>query len=376
MTSLSKLCKVIFLVIFCAAVFSGCMNTQHLKDLVIVEGMGIDEKNNEIELNIQTLNFQINSSSELPSGNMTTITSASGDMITDSISNLSQKLSKRLFFGQNKLIVIGNEIAKNNLDENIDYFLRSSDSRSDVAVCIAEDEAKSVIESEENDSSVPAENILYLIKDNEELGMSVYVTAGDILNLYTDETSDIYMPVISAEKDSVKSSGIGLFSGSRLVYTTDDDETMGFLLINGKVKSATVGTQDSELGEIGIKITDAKTKNSVSIVDGTVVFNVEIKADMSVDEIQNGLTTDLSADDMEKIRILAEEKVKELCKKAFYACRDNNSDSLRVGDYLAKDSPVSYELLSDNWDYYFTTVQCSVNADIMLKKISENTELN
>lgn len=97
MTSLSKLCKVIFLVIFCAAVFSGCMNTQHLKDLVIVEGMGIDEKNNEIELNIQTLNFQINSSSELPSGNMTTITSASGDMITDSISNLSQKLSKRLF---------------------------------------------------------------------------------------------------------------------------------------------------------------------------------------------------------------------------------------------------------------------------------------
>ena len=65
----------------------------------------------------------------------------------------------------------------------------------------------------------------------------------------------------------------------------------------------------------------------------------------------------------------------ELINSLLTACQEHDSDSIRVGEYLAKDSPESYELLSDDWNKYFKTVSFSVKSDINLKKISDNTQI-
>ncbi|MCD7797387.1 MAG: hypothetical protein LUG95_07290 [Clostridiales bacterium] len=86
------------------------------------------------------------------------------------------------------------------MEKNLDYFFRSSDSRNDVAVCVSSSSAKDILESTENDSAVPCENILYLLENNEISGLSVLVTTGELMNLYADRTSDIYMPVLEKKQ--------------------------------------------------------------------------------------------------------------------------------------------------------------------------------
>lgn len=373
---MQKCFKIIALALVLCTLFSGCTTSRHLKDLVIVEGMGIDKEGNEISLMIQTLNVGINNASQTPQGNMTVNTEKSGVTVTQAITNLSKALSKRIFFGQNKLIVIGRELAEENFADNLDYFMRSADSRSDVAVCISDAQAKEILKSKENDASVPCENILYLINNNEKSGLCALASTALVINLYADKTSDIYIPVVQKkEKESVSTKGIGLFSDDKLVYTTNDDETTGFVLITDKANDVSVEAYVEKLGRTGVKISNIKCKKAAYIVNGRVVFDVNIKADMIVDEIENGVTGKITEQDSQKICESVEKRIVQLCEKAYYACRDNKSDSLRVGEYLAANDTASYNRMSDNWTDEFVKSQIKVQVKIELKKLSDNTQV-
>lgn len=370
--------KIVVVIALVASLFFSGINSRHLKDLVIVEGMAIDKKDEKINLVIQTLNVGISNGAQIPEGNMTINTEKEAQSIPMAIANMSKTLSKRVFFGQNKLIIVGRELAESNFSDYLDYFLRSADARADLAVCISTDKAKDVIESKENDVAVPCENMLYLIENNKKMGLSTSVTTNDLLNMYADKTTDMYLPVLEKsekEDESVTTNGIGLFDDDKLVYITDDEETTGFVLLTTKVEDIAIEAEDEELGVIDVKLSNVKCKKSISVVNGDVFFNVKLKASMIIDDIENGVTSTIDENSMNKISSLIQNRIEYLCNKAFVACQQNNSDSLRIGELLAKDSPSSYELLSDDWKQYFSTVKMNIESDVKLKKISDNTQM-
>lgn len=376
--NLLKSFKVIACVVLIAAMLSGCMNTVHLKDLLIVEGMGIETKDDKINVIIQTLKLGAASSTEPPEGNRTYNTEEDGDTIVDAVSNLTQSVSKKLFFGQNKIIVFSREIAEANFKENLDYFLRSPDSRIDVAVCIADKSSKDIIESKENDAGVPCENMVYLLKNGQDAGVSAYVSVSELLNMASDKTSDIYLPILKKEKEknNVETNGIGLFSNDRLVDVTNDDETMGFLMLSGKIKECMIEFNDEQIGRVGVRISSPKIKKRIDIVDGNINFIVDIDCQIMIDEIEKGIITKLTEQNLESICSKAGGEIKRLCTDGFNACRENNSDALRIGEYLAKDSPESYNKVADEWDTYFKTVNMYISANAHMKKITDNSQLN
>lgn len=375
--SLSKSFKIVLCIILIAGMLSGCMNSVHLKDLLVVEGMGVETKDDKVNIIIQTLKLGAAAGDETPQGNRTYNTEGDGETIVDAIAGLSKSVSKKLFFGHNKLIVFSRDIAESDFKEKLDYFLRSSDSRIDVAVCISDKGAKEIIESKENDSGIPCENMVYLLKNGQDAGLSAYVTVSDLLNMSSDKTSDVYLPVVEKKQDgdNIETKGLGLFNKEKLVYVTNDDETLGFNFISDKIKICTVEFKDEELGGISLKISAPKVKKNIEIVDGNIVFNVDIKAHLMIDEIEKGIITSLDEKKLKKICSDADREIERLCRAAFSACQENGSDALRVGEYLAKDSPKSYDKLCDEWDKYFKTVRLSVNVNTDLKKISDNTQL-
>ena len=376
--SLSKSFKIIVSVVLMGVMLSGCMKTVHLKDLVVVEGFGIDSREDKVGITVQTLNTATVTNGESPKGNITLNTDDKGDTIVDAVAMLSKKFSKNLFFGQNKIIVFGREVSETDFEKDLDYFLRSSDSRPDVAVCLSDSTAKEILESKENDAHIPSENIVSLLKTGQDSGVGAYVLTNELLNMYSDKTTDIYLPVIKKEKDSdsVQLKGIGLFNKNRLVYVTDDEETMGFLFISGKIKDCTVQLIDRELGHVGVDVSHMKIKRSVKIIDGNVNFQVSVTARLMIDEVEKGIITSLDEEKIKRICTGTENEITRLCQKAFAACVDNNSDALRVGEYLAKDSHKSYDKLSDEWDTYFKTVKPLISVNTQIKKISDNTQLD
>ncbi len=370
-----KMFKIIVCIALICSVFSGCMHQTNLKNLIVIEGVGID--NDGVQLTVQSLNPGKSTGVEKPEGNMTINTVEKGTTIVEAISNLNKAMSKELFFGHNKIIVFSREICETDLNNKLDYFLRSSDARADVAVCMADGDAKKVLENSEDGAHVPVENMVYLIGNGQKMGTSIYITTNDLLNLYADKTTDMYLPVLKerADQDNVELSGIAIFSNDKLSYILDEEETLGFMLMSGKIKNCYLEIHDEDLGNIGIEVIPTKIKKKVDIVDGGVVFKVDVKGHLMINEVEKGIANVLKEEHLKMICSKAEEKISYLCSRAFSACQEHDSDSIRVGEYLAKDSPESYELLSDDWNKYFKTVSFSVKSDINLKKISDNTQI-
>lgn len=375
--NLSKCIKIFFSLFLCFLLFTGCTGSRHLKDLFIVEGLGIDYYDNNLSVTLQGLKVNVSNASDTPLGNMVVNTSASGTTVSYAINNIAKAVSKRAFFGHNKIIVLSKELAQNDIKNYIDYFLRSEDSRADVAICVSKEKAKFILESKENDANVPSENILFLINNNEETGQSILVNENEFLMLYEDKCSDIYLPVIERKDDesTVKSAGIALFSDNRLAYITNDIETKGFVILNNKAKDVLIQISDKKFGKIDVKLSNIKCKKSASIVENKVYFNVEINADIILGEIEKGAQNKLSKKDNKRLCALVEKACNEMISKTYNACIYAKSNALRIGKFIARDCPEYYEKHLSDINGDFQKAELNVNSYINLEKISDNSQL-
>ena len=371
--NLSKCIKIFFSLFLCFLLFTGCTGSRHLKDLFIVEGLGIDYYDNNLSVTLQGLKVNVSNASDTPLGNMVVNTSASGTTVSNAINNIAKAVSKRAFFGHNKIIVLSKELAQNDIKNYIDYFLRSEDSRADVAICVSNEKAKFILESKENDANVPSENILFLINNNEETGQSILVNENEFLMLYEDKYSDIYLPVIERKDDesTVKSAGIALFSDNRLAYITNDIETKGFVILNNKAKDVLIQISDEKFGKIDVKLSNIKCKKSASIVENKAYFNVEINADIILGEIEKGTQNKLSKKDNKRLCALVEKACNEMISETYNACIYAKSNALRIGKFIARDCPEYYEKHLSDSNGGFQEAELNVNSYINLEKISD-----
>ena len=362
---------------FCAALvcllLTGCQERENLKDLSVVEGIGIDYVNGQVGITAQTLNLmKEGTGSEALSGNMTMVSSGQADNISSAVENISHRLSKKLYFAQNRIVVFGMDYAENHLKESFDYLLRSANSRPDVFVCISSGEAKDIIEIEEPNSLVPAQTISDLLEEGEKRGTSVTVTVNELLNYYTDKTTDIYLPVVESGSEGAFATGIAVFNSDRLVRVLKGDECTGFMILSGKIKEGIIIFNDDNFGRVTAEITKEKTKARACYENGKVVLKADIKADIILDEVENGMQNSISKEDAHQIALSAERKLQQLCEAAFKACTESSSDCLRIGEMLAKYDPSAYKMLSES-KAYLSDCTLEINASCDLKKISDNS---
>ena len=326
-----------------------------------------------VGLTAQTLNLMKEGTGpEALSGNMTMVSSGQADNISSAVENISHRLSKKLYFAQNRIVVFGMDYAENHLKESFDYLLRSANSRPDVFVCISSGEAKDIIEIEEPNSLVPAQTISDLLEEGEKRGTSVTVTVNELLNYYTDKTTDIYLPVVEAGSEGAFATGIAVFNSDRLVRVLKDDECTGFMILSGKIKEGIIIFNDDGFGRVTAEITKEKTKAKACYENGKVVLKADIKADIILDEVENGMQNSISKEDAHQIALSAERKLQQLCEAAFKACTESSSDCLRKGEKLAKYDPSAYKMLSES-KAYLSNCTLEINASCDLKKISDNS---
>lgn len=360
-----------------ASLFCGCTQRKNLKDLSVVEGMGIDFDGEYVVITVQGLNLaKEGSGAEALSGNVTMNTTGKGKNITSAIENASESLSKTLFFGQNRILVFGMDMAKDYMDKSLDYLLRSASSRADVSVCISEDEALKIMESTENDSLVPAQTISQLLDTEEKNGLGIDISVYELLNLYTDKTSDIYFPVVRAGEKNVSISSIAIYDDDNIVSFLDKTQTRGFLFLKNKITTGMLVVNSEEFGEIGVGIIDTRTRAKVKSEGGKIIYSVKIKSNLVLDEVENGVTNQIVEKDIAEIEKLVQKEIENICTDTFTECVSKGSDCLRIGEMLAMCCPDEYAKLSDNWDDNLKNVQFEISAKCNLKRINENSKGN
>lgn len=369
-----KKLKIIVPLLLLPLVLSGCNNGTSLSDMSIAQGVAIDMENGKTKLSVQYLDLAkgIGTTDNL-GDNITSVTSGTADNISKAVSITSANLSSPIFFGQDKVIVFGEDYAKESISSGIDYVLRAVDSRVDVLVAMSETTGEDVIKSSENNAKVPAGTIYDMLKTGQRSGLSYAASVSDVLNLANSKTSDMFLPVLSTKDNKTRLAGIGIFSKGKYVATLNDSETLGFILINNKVENATLVVDDEKLGKVGVEIKDIKTKNIGYYYDNSINFDTRIKLDITLNDTEKGIATKVTKTDIKRIEGLVNKRIEGICKSTVNTCFSNKSDPFSLGKMLSKYSYSYYKKFKSNWREQLPNVKYRVKCYSKMEMVSDNS---
>lgn len=354
--------------------FSSCNSATNLSDMSVAQGVSIDCSGEFTRVCVQFLDLSKGSAtSDGVDNNITSVTGGSGENISKAVSNASAGLTGPIFFGQNKIIVFGDEYAKLGLDGIGDYALRAVDSRPDVLVALCNENAEKVIRSKQENAKIPAQSLYDMIKTGERVGLSISISANELMNAYSDETSDVCLPCLSVNDEKTYCNGIVIFSSQKPAALLDDGETFGFLLMNNLIKGGALNVYDEKLGNVSFEIKSTKIKKTASPIGETIEFDCKLKAKLILNNTQKGIVVKTSEEDISRLEVLANKELERLCTDAVKKCLESKSDALFIGKMLAKSDFDAYNKMKNNWRENLENVKFNIDASSEIELISDNS---
>lgn len=174
--------------------------TAQVDATTIVTGMGIDKKEDQIELTLQI----VNAKSDVVSNEKLDIVSEKGKTFSDALFNLSFKLGKEIGLEHCAIVVIGKDLAETeNCKKIMDKLYRDEAMTLNTYLTTTSKEAKKVLEKSAELNNASSGSIQNNLSFNEAyFSSSRSLTLGKFFNEFYSPSGISLMPVIDAEESS------------------------------------------------------------------------------------------------------------------------------------------------------------------------------
>ncbi|MFS0669974.1 Ger(x)C family spore germination protein [Peribacillus frigoritolerans] len=375
--------NVLLLFVICGTTpfLSGCWDRIEITDLAIVTAAAIDKKgNDQIELSVQVfIPSSISSgggqggSSQGGGGVTTMVRNEKGSNISDALSKLQSKLPRKVFWGHCKVFVFGEKLAKEGIQEQLDFLLRHPQPREKANVYVSKGEAKPILES-----LPPLENYSgEVLRELSDLHIGMLVTLQDLDEMLTGTPRAAALPIVKIlppGKGQTKLQGIpyifgtAVFKKDKMTGTMTEKETRGLLWLRDEVESYTVTFQPKGVkGKISLSPVSAKVKIIPQITNDKWKLLVKINTDGAV--IQNGTNLNLSNPKSLKAAERAyQTDIENRIRMAFLHIQHKKSDILGLGKDFYRKYPKQFNKVDNHWDEIFAEMEVEVDVAAHIRR--------
>ncbi|MGG4197640.1 Ger(x)C family spore germination protein [Peribacillus frigoritolerans] len=375
--------NILLLLVICGTTpfLSGCWDRIEITDLAIVTAAAIDKRgNDQIELSVQVfIPSSISSgggqggSSQGGGGVTTMVRNEKGSNISDALSKLQSKLPRKVFWGHCKVFVFGEKLAKEGIQEQLDFLLRHPQPREKANVYVSKGEAKPILES-----LPPLENYSgEVLRELSDLHIGMLVTLQDLDEMLTGTPRAAAIPIVKIlppGKGQTKLQGIpyivgtAVFKKDKMTGTMTEKETRGLLWLRDEVESYTVTFQPKGVkGKISLSPVSAKVKIIPQITNDKWKLLVKISTDGAV--IQNGTNLNLSNPKSLKAAERAYQKdIENRIRMAFLHIQHKKSDILGLGKDFYRKYPKQFNKVDNHWDEIFAEMEVEVDVAAHIRR--------
>ncbi len=206
--------KKLILLLITLFTITGCYDYQELNDRAIVSGIAIDYEDENYIVNYEILNNQKSEDPMLKAYMVEGI----GKTIVEAFQNASDSISKETYLSHLKVLIIGENAAKEELRIIADYMLREPYIRNIFSPVIAKGTtAKKILQNTTKESPVVSEQIDSLIRNNkynENIGLKV--DFDHFMDEYEDERIDPALTAIELLDGKVTLAGMAALEEGKL----------------------------------------------------------------------------------------------------------------------------------------------------------------
>lgn len=362
--------------------FSGCIYMeQDIKDITVVQGIGIDYDKEREEYKLAIEIFDIAQSSgmgESESGNLTKVLKVSGDTVSSALNKVTLEIGKSIVFSHNKVIVLSEDAINTGINSVMDFFLREYRNRSNVSVVVASDcTAADVIEANQGDVSFPARELETLLESGRINGYTTDITVSDLAEMEEDDSTATLIPTVKIRKEDKSKyttlDGFAVVKDQKMAGKLSLQDARGVLFINDEVEGGTFNVEDDSLGLSTLKIVQSNT-NVETEVSETAKFVIDIKCVADVVEISKKTGTTLSEKDSKRLEENAAQHIETIVKNALITCLDEyNSDVFGLTRRVWIFYPSFYRENEDSFKTKPNSRDVKVNVEVEIRRTGQGS---
>ncbi|WMT18957.1 Ger(x)C family spore germination protein [Parageobacillus toebii] len=377
---LQRVAKIVFACVH-LILLSGCWDRTEVNDLALIVGLGIDQtKNGEIRLTVEiVVPKSAGGGGQMmggggAGGGETIIRSGTGVTVADAISNLQEKLSRRVFWGHTKVIVFGEKAAKAGIRQHLDFLSRNPEVRLRSNVLVSEGTAKSVLELvppiEQSSSEV--------LRELSESQLLLRVTVKDVLQMLSGDAGAAALPMVKIKPPEEGKKELqpiafiqrtAIFKEDKMIGDIDDQLTRGVLWLRNEIKEANITIKPKgEKGNITATLIRAHTELIPKYEKGK--WKMIVKATAEDDIILNGTKLDLLNPKYTKMieKELAKETNKRIRNTLKKVQKEMKADIFGFADTFHRKYPREWNRVKERWEEIFPDVEVVVKTKVYVRR--------
>ena len=364
-----------------ALLLTGCWSSHEVNTLGLAVSIGIDKAEEGYSISVQMLNPKAIASNVETHESPVVVYTSTGADIHETILRLTTIAPRKVYSSHLRMVILGEDVARDGISGIIDYFLRYHEYRTDFYFAIAKGSS--------------AEQVLKILTPIEDVpGLSMYnklkvsfeqwapTKAVRIIELANDVMSEGIDPVINAVEiiggdiptdstDVLKRSDnfqtlrfteLGAFQYDRLVGWLNETEAKGYNYLHGTVKN-TGGLIERDGIVLSVDVLKADRTIETTVVDDKPAFSVTIKYKTVIVDVEGDFDVS-KQENMPIINELCNQKIVSICEMAVKKAQEElKTDIFGFGERVHEKYPKYWQSVKDNWNAVFVDLPITIKAE-------------
>jgi spore germination protein KC len=370
----------LFLIIMSMAL-TGCWSKRELNELSIVSALGVDKDKGGYTVTAQVINpRQISQQTQDIQAPVTSY-STSGRTLFEAMRHLTLESPRRIYMSHLRIVVFGEELAREGIAKAIDFLLRDHEIRADFYMLVAREErAQRVLSILTPVEQIPGNKVYHALETSQRVWGPTH--AVDLKELAMDLMAEGKNPVLTGiivEGNPRTGSGIenierveapaklrighlAAFKGDRLVGWLDETESRGYNLIKENITNSVVTIPCEGEGNITMEITRLKTRVKGVLVNGRPEIQIESMVEANMVDAEC-LTVLSGEGTRQKLKERLEEEIKGFMEAAVQRARqDLKTDIFGFGRTIYRAYPKVWEELGSSWEQEYIKLPVSIRV--------------
>ena len=376
----SLLVLLIFTIPVILLMLSGCSTDRRyeLKDRAIVQAIGVDYHPETGRYQVSLQIFTPSSDSELsivdPGMVNSTVLTLDGKSIAEALSQADKKHGKHVFYGHNKLLILGQEAAKSDIRGIIQYFNRDNQTRPNLDLVVAQGEANEILSAKVDDTILPAISVQRILARGMESGGSYRSQLVSVVNALESSSGSPQIPCMNLSYDQNENPqleiiGTAVFRDGKMAGVLDEEETRGVLWLRGGVNDLMTLAESQFTGRTILQTDRVVSTVNVDVLGEEAVFTFRIQTESSIKEAELGDLSTLAQSD-EKQQAISQlsdsqeeqirQDVEDVLEKVI---GDYESDVFNVYQFLRKYQPSYWKENGEEWQRVCKKIRWEIQVD-------------
>ncbi|MEW9669858.1 Ger(x)C family spore germination protein [Ammoniphilus sp. 3BR4] len=387
---MNRTCRIGFILILLIPLLTGCWNRRELNELAIVTAFAFDKLGDQYVVTAQVVNpGEVASQKGGTGGTPVSVYQEKAGTVFEAIRKMTTVAPRKLYGAHLRMLIIGEELAKEGIGETLDLFSREAEIRTDFYIVVSKGiQAKEILKVLTPMENIPANKMFSSLESSEKAwAPTISITLDELISNMVSEgkhpmLTGIYIKGeqgLGESKQNIEQidspakltyAGLAAFKKDKLMGWLNETESKGFSFIDDKVQSTIVAFPCPKGGKLGVEIIRSKTHVEGKVKQGKPEIDVKVRSEANVGDVECkdlDLTKTQTIYDLEtRTEKEIQDQIEAVINKAQ---KKYKADIFGFGEAIHRADPPYWKKKKKNWDQTFSDLPVNVKVEVKIRRI-------